>query len=50
MLNYELANNNSRKLNNGDIFSIRRFGKFKYLGIIKETKSNNLLVKYLKYI
>ena len=50
MLNYELANNNSKKLNNGDIFSIRRFGKFKYLGIIKETKSNNLLVKYLKYI
>lgn len=49
LLNYELVNNNSKKLNKGDIFSIRKYGKYRYEGIIKETKSNNLLVRYLKY-
>lgn len=42
--------NNSYILKKGDIFSIRRFGKYKYLGIIKTTKKDNLIIKINKYI
>ena len=37
-------------LKENDIFSIRKIGKFKYVGIIKTTKNNNYIVKVLKYI
>lgn len=42
--------NNSYILKKGDIFSIRRFGKYKYNGIIKTTKKDNLIVSIYKYI
>ena len=50
ILNYEVLTNISKKLIIDDIFSIRKYGKYKYLGIIKETKSGNFIIKIDKYI
>ena len=50
LLNHDLLKNNSYVLKPGDIFSIRRFGKYKYIGIIKNTKKDNYIVKCLKYL
>lgn len=50
LLNHELLKNNSYILKSGDIFSIRKFGKYKYVGIIKNTKKGNYIVKCLKYL
>lgn len=50
LLNNEVLKNLSYNLKENDTFSIRKIGKFKYIGIIKTTKSNNYIVKVLKYI
>ena len=50
LLNNELLKNLSYTLKENDTFSIRKIGKFKYIGIIKTTRSNNYIVKVLKYI
>lgn len=50
LLNHDLLKNNSYVLKSGDIFSIRKFGKYKYIGIIKSTKKDNYIVKCLKYL
>lgn len=50
LLNNEILKNLSYLLKENDSFSIRKIGKFKYIGIIKTTKSNNYIVKVLKYI
>lgn len=50
MLNYDFLKDVSYKLKVGDIFSIKKFGKYKYEGIIKTTKSNNLIVSIYKYL
>ena len=50
LLNYDYLKDNSYKLKKGDIFSIRRIGKFKYSGIIKNTKSNHIIIEILKYL
>lgn len=50
MLNYDFLNNSSYKLKIGDTFSIKKIGKFKYNGILKNTKSNHLIVEILKYL
>ena len=50
ILNYEILNKGTYILKENDIFSIRRCGKYKYLGIIKDTKKGNIVIKYLKYI
>ena len=49
-LNYDYLKDNSYKLKEGDTFSIRKIGKFKYNGIIKYTKSNHIIVEILKYL
>lgn len=49
MLNYDYLKNTDYKLKEGDTFSIKRIGKFKYMGIIKNTKSDHLIIKVLKY-
>ena len=48
-INYEILKNKDYKLKEGDIFSIRKYGKYKFIKIIKITKKNNLLIEYLKY-
>lgn len=50
LLNNEILKNLSYVLKEDDTFSIRKIGKFKYVGVIKTTKSNNYIVKVLKYI
>ena len=50
LLNYDILKNNSYILKENDIFSIRRYGKYKYIGISNNTKSNNYIIKVLKYI
>ena len=50
LLNYEILNKNSYLLKENDIFSIRKFGKYKFIGIEKKTKKDNYIIKYLKYV
>lgn len=50
IVNYEVMSKNSYLLKENDIFSIRRYGKYKFVGIVKSTKKDNYIVKYLKYI
>lgn len=50
IVNYGVMNKNSYILKESDIFSIRRYGKYKFVGIVKSTKKNNIIVRYLKYI
>ncbi len=50
MLNYDFLKDSSYKLRDNDIFSIKRIGKFKYIGVLKNTKSNHLIIKVLKYL
>ena len=48
--NYELLKDNSKVINPGDSFSIRKIGKYKYIETVKNTKSDNLIIKIYKYI
>ena len=50
MLNYDFLKDSSYKLKENDTFSIKKIGKFKYRGILKNTKSNHLIIEILKYI
>lgn len=50
IVNYDVMNKNSYILKENDIFSIRRYGKYKFVGIVKSTKKNNFIIRYLKYI
>lgn len=50
IVNYGVMNKNSYILKENDIFSIRRYGKYKFVGIVKSTKKNNFIIRYLKYI
>ena len=49
LLNYDYLKDNDYKLKEGDIFSIRKIGKFKYKGTIKTTKSNHFIIELYKY-
>ena len=50
LLNYEVCNKMTQKLKDDDTFSIRKYGKYKYVGIIKISKKNHYIIKCLKYI
>lgn len=50
LLNYDILTNSSYLLKENDIFSIRKYGKFKYIGIIKKTKKDNFIICCQKYI
>ncbi len=49
LVNYDLCKISAYRLKENDVFSIKGYGKFKYSGILKRTKSGNLVVKVLKY-
>ena len=49
MINYEEIIKPSYLLKEGDIFSIRRYGKYKYIGIIKNTRKDHFVISILKY-
>lgn len=40
-------NKNSYVLKENDIFSIGKYDKYKFIGIIKSVKKKNYIVKYL---
>lgn len=50
IINYEPCHKESYILKENDIFSIRKYGKYKFNSIIKNTKKNNYIVKISKYI
>lgn len=50
LLNYDIVTKNSCFLKENDIFSIRKYGKYKFVGISKQTKKQKLIIKVLKYI
>ena len=49
-LNYDVCKKLEYNLNTGDIFSVRKYGKYKFGGIIKNSKSGNYVIKCYKYI
>ena len=49
-LNYELLTKPTYMLKENDIFSIRKYGKYKFLGEINRTKKGSLVIKFLKYV
>lgn len=50
LVNYTTNFKRTYSVKEGDIISIRRFGKYKYVGTFKKTKSGNLVIELLKYI
>ena len=50
ILNNEILTNKSYNLKENDIFSIRRYGKYKYIGIVNKTKKENDVILVKKYI
>ena len=48
--NYELLTNGTKNIQVNDTFSIRKFGKYKFIEIEGNTKKDNLVLKILKYI
>ncbi len=49
ILNYEVATKSSYILKEGDIFSIRKHGKYKYLGATSKSKKDKYVIEYQKY-
>lgn len=49
-VNYVICDEQSKKLNEKDIVSVKGFGRFIYCGFIRNTKSNRLVVLIKKYI
>ena len=50
ILNYSLLKDGSIYLKENDIFSIRRYGKYKFSRVIKSTRKDNVIIEYFKYI
>ncbi|MBR1416752.1 MAG: hypothetical protein IJ572_02925 [Bacilli bacterium] len=50
ILNYDVLTKNSYYLKENDIFSIRKYGKYKFINVLKSTKKDKLIIKCLKYI
>lgn len=49
-LNDEIPKKSSEVLDEGDIFSIRKFGKYRFEGIVGRTKKDNFIISIDKYI
>ena len=49
MLNYEYLSNVDYRLKENDVFSIKKYGKYKFIGTKKKTKKDNLIVELFKY-
>ena len=49
-LNHELLRKNDYKLKEGDIFSIRKYGKYKFNKVINTTKKDNYVIVINKYL
>jgi len=49
MINYDYLKDLDYKLKENDVFSIKRIGKFKYIGIINNTRGNHIVINIFKY-
>lgn len=49
ILNYKEELKPTRLLKEGDVFSIKKYGKYKYNGIIKKTKKGSFIIEILTY-
>ena len=50
IINYNENIKPSYTLKENDIFSIKKYGKYKFKGIVKTTKKSSLIIEVLKYI
>lgn len=50
ILNYEPCHKTDYQLHENDIFSIRRYGKYRFGGIVNQSKKGNYIIKCYKYI
>ena len=50
VVNYNIINSSSYIFKEGDIFSIKKYGKYKFKGIVKTTKKDNYIVRCWKYV
>jgi len=50
ILNYQILTKSSYILKQNDVFSIRKYGKYKYIQIVKTTKKKKIVVEINKYI
>lgn len=50
ILNYQVCHKTNYNLNDNDIFSIRKYGKYRFDGVVKNTKKDNYIIKISKYI
>lgn len=50
LLNYEENIKSMRILRENDIFSIRKYGKFKFSKVVKNTKKGGFIIEILQYI
>lgn len=50
LYNYDFLRDTDIKLKEGDVFSIKKIGKYKFDSIIKSTKQGNMIIKILKYV
>lgn len=49
ILNYQVINKYTTNLKEGDVFSVRRYGKFRFDNIKCDTKKGGKIIKILKY-
>ena len=47
--NYEILTSNNKNISLNDTFSIRKYGKYKFIEITGNTKKDNLILKIYKY-
>ena len=50
ILNYEVVTKYIVLLKEGEVFSIRKYGKYYFAGVIRQNKKGKLLLKLMKYI
>lgn len=50
LVNCDILSKNSYLLKENDIFSIKGYGKYKYVGIIKNTRKNRFLITVMQYL
>lgn len=50
IVNYNIQTKKSYILKENDIFSIRKYGKYKFIGITNQTKKDRFVVQYQKYL
>lgn len=50
LVNYKVLTNNSYVFRDEDIFSIRKFGKYKFSGVVKMTRKDNYVICCYKYL